>query len=99
MKVLITGVCGTGKSTISKALKDRGIISVDFSDIQGMCYWKNLKTKEKVPYSPIESLDWFDNKNYFCDLNKLKKILAQHENIVIRSYCYMVKKQYINITI
>ena len=48
MKILITGICGTGKSTISKALNDRGILSIDFSDIRGMCYWKDLKTNEKL---------------------------------------------------
>ena len=83
MKILITGVSGTGKSTISKALKERGIISIDFSDVHGMCCWKDLTTKEKVQYSPIESLDWFNNKNFFCDLNKLKEILDQHKNIVM----------------
>ncbi len=83
MKILITGICGTGKSTISKALNDRGILSIDFSDIRGMCYWKDLKTNEKVQYSPVESLEWFKNKNYFCDLNKLKEVLDQHKNVVI----------------
>jgi len=83
MKILITGICGTGKSTISKALKDRGILSVDFSDVRGMCYWKDLKTEERVSYSPIESLGWFKNKSYFCDLTKLKEVLNQHESVVI----------------
>lgn len=83
MKVLITGVSGTGKSTISKALRERGLTAIDFSDIRGMCFWKDLKTNEKVQYSPIQSPDWFENRDYFCDLDRLKEVLSQHENLIM----------------
>jgi broad-specificity NMP kinase len=84
MKILITGVSGTGKSTMAKELRKRNIFSIDFSDIRGMCSWQDKQTKEKIEeYNPILSDEWFDSKHYICDLKKLKEILDQHKDIVM----------------
>ena len=83
MKILITGVAGTGKSTISKALNSRGIVSIDFSDIPNLCYWHDKRTKEKIKYSPIKDLKWLDTHERICDMKKLRKILAKHKDLVI----------------
>ena len=81
MKVLITGVAGTGKSTIAKALRQRDFFAVDFSDVKDMCFWQDVKTREKVEYSPVHSHEWFNTVKRICDINILKQILAQKDNI------------------
>jgi len=83
MKVFITGVAGTGKSTIAKALTERGITTVDFSDYPALRYWRNKITKKKSDYSPNNDMSWFDDHECVCDLDELKKLFVQHENLVI----------------
>lgn len=84
MKILITGVAGTGKSTISKELKKRGINAIDFSDIPDLCSWRDKTTKKEVKYlPPIEDRKWFDSNERICDLNKLKNILDKYKDIII----------------
>ncbi len=83
MKILITGIAGTGKSTIIKALTEKGIAAVDLHDIPGLFFWQDKKTKEKVEYTPVHSKEWFDTVDRICDLNKLKEILGQYEDVVV----------------
>lgn len=83
MKVLITGIAGTGKSTITKALQEKGIITIDLHDISGLCFWQDKETKERVKYNPIHSPNWFDNKERLCDIGKLKEMLSQYDDVVM----------------
>jgi broad-specificity NMP kinase len=83
MKTLITGIAGTGKSTIVKALNERGVVSIDLHDVPGLFFWQNKETKEKVEYYPVHSKEWFDTVDRLCDINKLKEMLDQYTNIVM----------------
>lgn len=83
MKILITGVAGTGKSTISKALNERRIFSLDFSDIPDLCYWRNKITKKKIEYSSIKDIKWLDQHERICEIEKLRKILDQYKDLVV----------------
>jgi len=83
MKVLITGIAGTGKSTIVKELKERGITSLDLHDIPGLFFWQKKENKQKVEYIPVESREWFDTVDRLCDTFRLKEILSQYESIVV----------------
>lgn len=83
MRVLITGVAGTGKSTIVKALNERGIASIDLHDVPGLFFWQDKETKQKVEYSPVQSREWFDRVDRFCDIGRLKEILDQNNDTVM----------------
>lgn len=83
MKVLITGIAGTGKSTIVKSLNDRGVTSIDLHDVPGLCFWQDKQTKKKVEYTPIHSPDWFDTVSRLCDIDQLKTLLDQQKDIVM----------------
>ena len=83
MKVLITGVAGTGKSTIVKALNDRGTFSIDLHDVPALMFWQDKVTGERVTYTPIHSHDWFNTVNRICDVSKLKQILNEREDIIV----------------
>lgn len=83
MKVLLTGIAGTGKSTIVSMLNEKGVVSLDLHDIPDLFFWQNKKTKEKVEYTPVVSRDWFDTVDRLCDISKLKEILSEYNDIVV----------------
>jgi broad-specificity NMP kinase len=83
MKVLLTGVAGTGKSTLAEALAARGANAIDLHDIPGIFYWQDLKTKERVEYTPVHAQDWFETVDRLCDIPKLKEILDSQKDIVV----------------
>ncbi len=82
-KILITGIAGTGKSTIVKALNEKGMVSIDLHDVPDLMFWQDKTTKEKVVYTPIHSHDWFDTVERVCNIEKLKEILNEHENVIM----------------
>ena len=82
MKILITGVAGTGKSTISKALNEKGISSIDFSDVPGLCYWQHKITKQ-LENPLVKNVEWLDAHERICDIKKLKEILNQRGDVII----------------
>ena len=83
MKALITGIAGTGKSTIIKALNERGIVSLDLHDVPDLFFWQDKETKAKIKYTPVQSRDWFNTVDRLCDINRLKEILSQYKDIVM----------------
>lgn len=67
-----------------KALNDRGITSVDLHEIvPDIFFWQDKNTKKKVVYTPVQSRDWFNTVERICDMDRLKKMLAQQPNIVM----------------
>jgi broad-specificity NMP kinase len=83
MKVLITGIAGTGKSTIAKELTKRGVTAIDLHDVPGLFFWQHKKTKETVEYAPVHSKEWFDTVDRLCDINKMNELLARQSDIVM----------------
>jgi broad-specificity NMP kinase len=83
MKTLLTGIAGTGKSTIIKALSERGIAAIDLHDVPDLFFWQDKTTKEKVEYTPGRPKEWFANVDRLCDINKLKEILNQYDDVVV----------------
>ena len=81
MKILLTGVAGTGKSSITRELNKRGIAAIDLHGVKGLLYWRDKKTKERVPYSPGRPPEWFQSVERLCDIDMLKQMLAEHEDI------------------
>jgi broad-specificity NMP kinase len=79
MKTLLTGIAGTGKSTIAKALAERGIRAIDLHDVPGLFFWQDKKTKEKVEYTPVHNKGWFDTVDRICDIEKLKGLFDQYD--------------------
>lgn len=83
MKILITGIAGTGKSTLIEMLNQKGVIATDLHDVEGLFFWQDKKTKEKIEYLPLKSKERFESVERICDIAKLKNILTQHLDVVM----------------
>ncbi len=79
----ITGVSGTGKSTIAEALNKRGVRAIDQDSREyGLCSWKHNQTKEKVQFEYGIGKEFLEMNDWYCDIEKLKKLIAGFNDTV-----------------
>ena len=72
----ITGVCGTGKTTVAQELNNRGIRAIDQDSKEyGLCSWKHNKTKEDAQFEYGIGKEFLEANDYYCDVEKLKRLL------------------------
>lgn len=83
MKLLITGVAGTGKSTIANLLNSYGIISMDLSGVPELCYWRNKLTNQALDFHLNSNNKWFSDNERVCDIAKLADLLSKYKFIII----------------
>lgn len=82
MKVYVTGLSGTGKSSVAKAFAAKGIASVDI-DMMDLCHWENINTKKRVEWEPGSSKEWHLSHAWVCDIDGLKEFIAKQEDVVV----------------
>lgn len=80
MKYLLTGIPGTGKSTIGKILEYYGFKFVDSDDEPNLAGWVNSKTGERADRVLNADAQWYEDHSWNLDLVKLKSILAHYSN-------------------
>jgi methylenetetrahydrofolate dehydrogenase (NADP+)/methenyltetrahydrofolate cyclohydrolase len=71
----ITGMSGTGKSTVVEKLAEKGIFPIDADSIKGLTYWIDKETKEKTEWHPGMSKEWYSKHQYVCDKEKLVNLI------------------------
>lgn len=79
-KILITGVSGTGKSTICKELSSLGYESYDIEDIDGMFEMFHKGTKNVFEDYNNSKPEDIKNAEWLCDVNKLKLLLESQKS-------------------
>jgi dephospho-CoA kinase len=82
-KVYITGISGTGKSTISKILNSKGIYSISIDETEGLCLWKNKKTGERPKYDAQLNKEFIETHEWVCDIEKLTKLFNVNNEVVV----------------
>lgn len=82
-KIFITGISGTGKTTIAHALNTKGIHSISIDEVPGLCVWKNKATGEKVDYETELNKTFIDSHDWICDVGILQKLLNVDKEIVV----------------
>ena len=73
---LITGVAGTGKSTLAKELRRRGYAAYDTEE--GFSYYVDKRTGERCAYPKEPSPEWYENHERVFDEQVLMNLLKKH---------------------
>jgi gluconate kinase len=94
MKYLITGVAGTGKSTIAQELRRRGSAAYDTEE--GFSYYVDKQTGERCAYPATPSEAWYMNHERVFDEKVLNNLFKKHadEPLFISSITANQKKFY-----
>ena len=93
-RYLITGVAGSGKSTIAKELSKRGYAAYDTE--MGFSYHVDKQTGERVAYPANPSIEWYDQHERVFDEKVLENLFKKHadEDLFICSITANQKKFY-----
>ena len=84
--ILITGTSGTGKTSLSKRLRDMGYSTHDLDDIKGLFCMIVKNTKQPFVNYDNDNLQKVKNMNWVCGVDKLKSIITNEINKVA-FYC------------
>lgn len=73
-KVYITGISGTGKTTLSKEFEKLGYFTLD---IDTVAKWINNTTKERAGLVP-DSIDFLNNHSWVIEEEKFNKVIESN---------------------
>jgi len=79
--ILITGISGTGKTTIAEEMKKRGFNAYSIEDdIDGLFDMYHTETKQKATGHFEQTLDNAKNHDWICDIKMLKELIEKNSN-------------------
>jgi dephospho-CoA kinase len=78
MRYLITGVAGTGKSTLAKNLSKRGYAAYDTEE--GFSYYIDKRTGERCAYPKTPTPQWYETHERVFDEKILMNLFKRHVN-------------------
>lgn len=81
-KIFITGISGTGKTTIAEELKKRGYYVISIDETAGLCSWRNRDTNERVTRHVELNREFTDLHKWICDIDLLKEHMRTDSEIV-----------------
>jgi len=84
--IFITGVAGSGKSSICKELNRLGYEAYDIEELEGMFKMVRKDTREGFEDYDNADIEKVKNADWICDKNKLEELL-QKQNTRIVFYC------------
>ena len=76
MRYLITGVAGTGKSTVAEELKKRGYAAYDAD--AGYAFYVNKATGKRVYHPEKPSFEWYEQHERVFDEAEVEQIFQNH---------------------
>lgn len=74
-RYLITGVAGSGKSTLEREFAARGFATVDIDN--GFAEWRHADTDEPLEYTP-EDAGWHEVAEWTVKKDKLQQYFDEH---------------------
>ena len=94
----ITGVSGTGKTSIAEELNNRGLYAIDQdSKVFGLCSWKHNQTKESAQFEYGIGKEFLEANDWYCDIEKLKGLLDTAPDIAFVCGVTANQDEYLNL--
>ncbi len=84
--ILITGVAGSGKSTICKELKKLGYKAYGIEDIKGLFAWVDKSTGKIDEEYDNKNLKLVKQHDWICNKNKLQRLIHKNPKGIV-FYC------------
>lgn len=78
MRYLITGVAGTGKSTVAEELRQQGYAAYDVD--AGFSFYVDKQTRNRVNHPHEPSFEWYAHHERVFDEAVLEHIFKEHDN-------------------
>ena len=84
MKVFyITGISGSGKSSVIEKLAEKGAFVIDADFVKGLTYWIDKDTGEISEWNPGMTNDWYRKHKYICDKEKLINLIKNSSKEIV----------------
>ncbi len=82
-KILVTGVSGTGKTTVCRELKKKGVDTIGIDETEGLSYWVNKETRERLVKKADFSEEFLATHEWVCDMELLTKLTEEVDGPVV----------------
>lgn len=79
-KILITGIAGSGKTSVAEELARRGYEAVDIEEVDGMFDMFRKDTGERYERYTNTDPEMIKNADWLCDVGALKKLLEEQKS-------------------
>ncbi len=94
----VSGVCGTGKSTVAAELNRQGIRAIDQDSPEySLCRWKNNGTKEDSEFYYGAGKEFLETNDYYCNIEKLKMLLNSDDDVLFVCGVSANQDEYLNL--
>lgn len=75
--VLVTGVAGTGKSTLEEVLRNKGHATIDIDN--GFASWQQNDTRERVSAPINQPASWYEAHDWYTEKQKLTEYIQNYK--------------------
>lgn len=75
---LVTGVAGTGKSTLEAVFRQKGYATIDIDN--GFASWQRNDTRERVDAPVNQSAEWYQVHDWYTENEKLSGYVEKYRN-------------------
>ena len=83
MKTYITGISGTGKTTLANALHEKGFKTISIDETPGLCSWVNRKDGSKVHHEAVVDKEFINAHKWVCDKEHLRNLITDNEDVYV----------------
>ena len=81
-KFFITGISGSGKSSVLEKINEKGFSVIDIDSVGGLCKWIHVDTQREEKWSHGMTEGWYKSHKYICDKKKLSLLIASSKSDV-----------------
>lgn len=72
--ILVTGVAGTGKSTLEALFRQKNYATIDIDN--GFASWQHNNTRERVPAPVNQPASWYETHDWYTEKQKLTEYIT-----------------------